>query len=335
MVRRFVRRRARRRTFVVAGAVALTLSLVMAQQTPRASAGLVGRQTYELVGTDGGVFAYGGSTYSGSLGGAPLRHKIVAILDAPANGTSGSGYLLVDSAGIVYPFGLESLGDLRGVHLQAPIVAAIAAPGAGFPDEGGYLLIAADGGVFAFGTTRFPGSLAGHPLPAPIVGVERAVSFVPGVNAGYRLVDAVGHVYTLGAASFLGDLADTPPAAPVVGIIDSVAQGARHDGYLIATADGKVFAFGSGDWQGDASKYHLNAPIAGIVRSFGLGYYLFATDGGVFSFNAEFLGSMGGRSLNAPISAMGSHEVQTDLCAARARTTPPAQALTPTTVCPF
>jgi hypothetical protein len=336
MVGRSISRQRRRRTFVVAAAVALTLSsVVLAQQAPRASASLVGRQTYELVGADGGVFAYGGSTFSGSLGGGPVRHKIVAVLNALANDAFGRGYLLVDSAGIVYPFGLKSLGDLRGVHLRAPIVAAIAAPGPGFPNEGGYLLVAADGGVFAFGTARFPGSLAAHHLPAPIVGIEPAVSFLPDSKLGYRLVDAAGHVFTLGGAVSLGDLGNTHLTSPVVGIISSQSEGARQDGYLLATADGKVFAFGSGDWQGDASQYHLQAPIAGIVRSFGLGYYLFASDGGIFSFNAEFLGSMGGQALNAPISAMGSHEVQVDTCAARARTTQHIQALTPTTICPL
>jgi hypothetical protein len=33
----------------------------------------------------------------------------------------------------------------------------------------------------------------------------------------------------------------------------------------------------------------------------GSGYYLVASDGGVFSYNAPFLGSMGGKHLNAPM----------------------------------
>ena len=35
----------------------------------------------------------------------------------------------------------------------------------------GYLMVASDGGVFDFSTTRFLGSLAGVPIPGPIVGI--------------------------------------------------------------------------------------------------------------------------------------------------------------------
>ena len=36
----------------------------------------------------------------------------------------------------------------------------------------------------------------------------------------------------------------------------------------------------------------------------GSGYYLVASDGGVFSYNAPFFGSMGGTHLNAPMVGM-------------------------------
>ncbi|HVW33254.1 MAG TPA: hypothetical protein VHL53_11995, partial [Acidimicrobiia bacterium] len=36
----------------------------------------------------------------------------------------------------------------------------------------------------------------------------------------------------------------------------------------------------------------------------GDGYWLVASDGGVFAFNAPFRGSMGGRTLNAPVTGM-------------------------------
>jgi hypothetical protein len=260
------------------------------------------RQSYELVGADGGVFTGVGATYSGSLGGRHIAHPIVAVLDASANTTIGPGYLLVDSAGIVYPFGLKSFGDLRGVHLNAPIVAAVSVPGIA-PYRGGYVMVAADGGVFAFGGARFPGSLAPFHLRVPIVGVQAA--FLPGVaggpadgRVGYWLVDAAGHVYTLGGAKFDGDLGATRLTAPVVGI--ALSSG----GYLLATGDGKVYAFGSALWRGDASQLHLHAPIVGIT-AFGDGYYLFAADGGVFTYgSARYFGSTGSRRLSAPITAM-------------------------------
>jgi hypothetical protein len=36
----------------------------------------------------------------------------------------------------------------------------------------------------------------------------------------------------------------------------------------------------------------------------GSGYYLVASDGGILSYNAPFLGSMGGKRLNAPMVGM-------------------------------
>jgi hypothetical protein len=38
-------------------------------------------------------------------------------------------------------------------------------------DGGGYWLVAADGGVFAFGDAGFSGSIGGHPLVEPMVGI--------------------------------------------------------------------------------------------------------------------------------------------------------------------
>jgi hypothetical protein len=49
----------------------------------------------------------------------------------------------------------------------------------------------------------------------------------------------------------------------------------------------------------------LNKPIVGITPSqSGTGYWLIASDGGVFAFDAPFRGSMGGRRLNKPVRGM-------------------------------
>ena len=57
---------------------------------------------------------------------------------------------------------------------------------------------------------------------------------------------------------------------------------------------------------GSLAGHPLNAPIAHIVStSDGHGYWLVASDGGIFAFgDAPFLGSMGGRPLNAPVVDM-------------------------------
>jgi uncharacterized protein YkwD len=49
----------------------------------------------------------------------------------------------------------------------------------------------------------------------------------------------------------------------------------------------------------------LNKPIVGMApRPDGKGYGLVASDGGIFAFNAPFLGSMGGTPLNRPVVGM-------------------------------
>ena len=57
---------------------------------------------------------------------------------------------------------------------------------------------------------------------------------------------------------------------------------------------------------GDVSHLTLNGPvIASAITFSGLGYYMIASDGGIFAFgDAIFRGSMGGRRLNAPVVGM-------------------------------
>jgi glucose/arabinose dehydrogenase len=60
---------------------------------------------------------------------------------------------------------------------------------------------------------------------------------------------------------------------------------------------------------GSTGGIRLNAPVVGMARTpSGDGYWLVATDGGVFGFgNARFHGSTGGTRLNAPIVGMAAH----------------------------
>jgi hypothetical protein len=49
----------------------------------------------------------------------------------------------------------------------------------------------------------------------------------------------------------------------------------------------------------------LNAPVRSLVPTDdGRGYWLVASDGGVFAFDAPFRGSMGGRPINKPVTGM-------------------------------
>jgi hypothetical protein len=161
----------------------------------------------------------------------------------------------------------------------------------------GYVLGAADGNAFAFGTTPFQGSLVGHHLNAPIVGIAATPD-----EQGYWMVGADGGVFTFGNAGFFGSEGGTNLGAPIVGM----AATPDGQGYWLVAADGGVFSFGDAGFHGSEGGKPLNAPVVGMASAFdGQGYWLVAADGGVFTFgNAGFRGSMGGAHLNAPMVGM-------------------------------
>lgn len=56
---------------------------------------------YWLVANDGGIFTFGSIGFFGSLGSSPPSHPVVSMVPAPNDG----GYTMIDSLGVVYPFG--------------------------------------------------------------------------------------------------------------------------------------------------------------------------------------------------------------------------------------
>jgi hypothetical protein len=59
---------------------------------------------------------------------------------------------------------------------------------------------------------------------------------------------------------------------------------------------------------GSAGSIHLNKPVVGVAATpDGTGYWLVASDGGVFTYgSATYFGSTGGKKLNAPMVAMAT-----------------------------
>lgn len=134
-------------------------------------------------------------------------------------------------------------------------------------------------------------------LAAPIVGIAATPT-----GKGYWRVARDGGVLTAGDARFFGSAANKPHAAVV-----AIAATPSGNGYLIADQKGKVFAFGDAVWRGDMRNKALNKPVVGLaLRKDGHGYWMVASDGGVFAFNAGFHGSMGGRRLNKPIVGLAA-----------------------------
>ncbi len=104
--------------------------------------------------------------------------------------------------------------------------------------------------------------------------------------------------------------------AELAGSSGSVNQSVTH-GYRLLGADGGVFSFGNAQFYGSLPQigfspagsgrpHELNAPLVGISSTLdGKGYWLVASDGGVFTFgDAVFHGSTGAMRLNKPIVAM-------------------------------
>jgi hypothetical protein len=163
----------------------------------------------------------------------------------------------------------------------------------------GMVLAARDGGVFAYGTAPFAGSMGGQHLNAPVVGVAATPD-----GGGYWLVGSDGGVFAFGDALFEGSMGGQHLNAPIVGIVPSGGDGR---GYWLVASDGGVFAFGDAAFAGSMGGQHLNAPVVGMTMTGNGGYDLVASDGGVFNFGgATFSGSAGGTKLAAPVTGMAA-----------------------------
>jgi hypothetical protein len=173
-------------------------------------------------------------------------------------------------------------------------VVGIASPRSG----NGAWVAAADGGVFAYGTAGFHGSLGAVHLNQPIVGIAATPS-----GNGYWLVAADGGVFSFGDAGFHGSLGAVHLNAPIVGM----AAAPDGHGYFLTALDGGVFAFGSATFAGSLGNVVLNAPIVGIAAGPHGGYWLSGSDGSVFAFGGvPFKGSLGAFHLPVPVSGMAA-----------------------------
>jgi hypothetical protein len=134
------------------------------------------------------------------------------------------------------------------------------------------------------------------------IGSPQTFTILPGPR-GYWLVGSDGGIFSFGQASFYGSMGGIPLQRPVVGITPT------HDkhGYWLVASDGGIFSFGDSNYYGSipglgihpagsGQPNSLDAPIVGMVPSSdGNGYFMVASDGGVFAFgDARFAGSCPG-----------------------------------------
>ena len=247
---------------------------------------------YRLVGSDGGVFAFGGASFDGSMGGKPLNRPAVGMASTP----DGRGYWLVAADGGIFAFGDAGFyGSMGGTRLAAPIVGMVASN-----DGRGYWLVAADGGSSPSAT---PGSTVrwGHTSQCARRGhggePHRQRLLVGRSRWWGLLFRLLVHRY-----EFDGSMGGKPLNRPIVGMT-STADG---QGYWLVAADGGIFAFGDAAFDGSMGGKPLSRPIVGMTSTAdGQGYWLVAADGGIFAFgDAAYEGSMGGTHLAAPITGL-------------------------------
>ena len=135
---------------------------------------------------------------------------------------------------------------------------------------------------------------------------------VPGT--GYWQVASDGGVFNYGSAGFYGSAGSLTLNQPVVGMTTTQDQG----GYWLVASDGGIFSYGDATFYGSTGSLKLNKPVVGMAatpyvpgangapaKPAGLGYWLVASDGGIFSYgDATFYGSTGSLKLNQPIVGM-------------------------------
>ncbi len=139
-------------------------------------------------------------------------------------------------------------------------------------------------------------------LGAPL---DQGVASATSTPCGYWLVGSDGGIFNFGDAQFHGSTGSLTLQRPVVGI-STVSAGTGYTGYWLVASDGGIFSFDTGFFgsipglglnpAGSGLPNSLNAPIVGMVHSLtGQGYFLVASDGGVFAFgDARFSGSCPG-----------------------------------------
>jgi len=243
---------------------------------------------YWMVGTDGGIFSFGGAPYEGSLPGLGIHVKnIVGMVPT----STGKGYWMVGSDGGVFAFGDAGfVGSLPGINVHVSNIVAVVPTSTGK----GYWMIGSDGGVFAFGDAGFVGS-----LPGINVHVSNIVAAVPtSTGKGYWMIGNDGGVFAFGDAGFVGSL-------PGIGVHVKNVVGAvptsTGKGYWMVGSDGGVFAFGDAGFVGSLPGINVHVSnIVGVVpTSTGKGYWMVGSDGGVFAFgDAGFVGSIPGLNIH-------------------------------------
>ena len=246
---------------------------------------------YDLVGSDGGVFVFGGNFY-GSLPGLGIHVSNIVGMAPAAN---YAGYYLVGSDGGVFSFGSTTYeGSLPGLNIHVNDIVGIVPSS----DDLGYFLVGADGGVFAFGDSQYEGSLPGLGVNvADVAGIAATPD-----NHGYWVLQSDGQVNSFGDAPNLALSAPLPGASGVARYV-SIASTSDGQGYWAMNNFGQVFAVGDAQWLGNSS-YNPTSLVSLVPTGDNAGYWIVGSNGAISGLgDATFHGSLPGLGVvpNLPI----------------------------------
>ena len=260
-----------------------------------------------LAGKDGGIFALGTAKFHGSTGNIRLQRQITGIAPTADHG----GYWMVASDGGLFAFGdagfegsvpasgIGPVGSKSPDHLVAPIVGIVPTS-----NGKGYLMVASDGGVFAFGDARFAGSCASiHGCPAPVVAV------VPDATGnGYWLLLSNCDMVAFGGAPNIPDTNCQIFAGTNKLTAAAAARTPSGRGYWVVLDNGTIFSEGDAQALGPAGTglpaKAGDSAVAVIATSDGRGVWVVDANGTVNAFgDAPKLTSPSEKALSAPIAA--------------------------------
>ena len=244
-------------------------------------------QGYWLVASDGGIFTFGDAGFFGSTGGQPLNKPIVGMARTP----SGHGYWLVASDGGIFAFGDAAVLRLHGRPAAQPADRRHGRDADRATATGSSRPTAASS---PSATPRFFGSTGGQPLNKPIVGMAADA------DRPRLLARRVRRRHLRLRRRRLLRLDGRPAPQQADRRDGRDARRATATGWSRPTAASSASATPS--FYGSTGGQPLNQPIVGMAATpTGNGYWLVASDGGIFTFgDATFYGSMGGKPLDNP-----------------------------------
>ncbi len=249
---------------VLLACLLLGLGFVMIAQPASAA-----RQT-EVSGwvldSDGTVTRFGSAPDLGNSTGSGTAVSMVT-------NAAGTGYWVLRSTGQVTNHGTaRHFGDLSTIALFRPAVSLSL-----LPNEDGYIILGADGGVFAFGAARFQGSV---PEVSPLAARTTTAVAIELESTGYRVIHDDGGVFAFDVP-FRGSIPGALPPGTRLDqpIVDSVPG--PNNSYAMVAADGGVFAFGGLSFSGSLGGSG-RTDIVGATTD-GLGGYAMVTKRGTIT----------------------------------------------------